>query len=513
MDGYKISLRQTLGSVSFVDCGDLQVSGICCDSRRIQKGDLFVALPGSRRNGRDCAAEAVNAGAAAVMLDQPIAGLGVPQCVVPNTRAAWAKLCMIRHKVPLEQIQVAGVTGTNGKTTTAWLLRSILQSAGKQTGLLGTIEYSDGRDVFPATLTTPDPDELAGLLGRMVRKRTSHCVMEVSSHALDQHRCSAVPLSVAAVTNVTQDHFDYHGSADHYRNSKAKIAGMLRSGASLLLGTDDPGCCRMLSELPAATQVLSFGMESDAVLKAVVHQSDCSGSHVELRLLSGRITFSTQLTGKHNVLNCLLAGAMAEQLGISPDHIVEGLERVQCVPGRMERISAGQAFQVIVDYAHTPDGLSHCLKTVRSLTNGRLICVFGAGGDRDRGKRPLMAKAAQDLADKIIVTSDNPRSESPAQIISEIMGGFDNPAGVFRCVDRASAIRHALQLAESGDSVVIAGRGHETVQQIGSRQISFDDRRVVRRFLFELSCTQQRDKSRVTTVADKRPSVSDPIPA
>lgn len=486
MDDRKISLRRTLGAVSFVDCGDLHVGEISCDSRSIRRGQLFVAIPGTTADGRYYVQQAVAAGAAAVLLEKPVSGLPVPQCIVPDVRAAWARLCLATHRIAADAVQMVGVTGTNGKTTTTWLLRSILEAAGHPTALLGTIEYHDGRESRPARLTTPDASELAEFIAHLVRIGTRHCVMEISSHAIVQRRCAALPLQVAAVTNVTQDHFDYHGNLENYIDAKSGIARLLKANQPLLYCLDDPGCRQLIQKVPAGTPMISFGTEScDAVLNATTREINGSVQRVEMRLQNASLTISTHLAGRHNVLNCLVAAGLAEQLGIDSASIIAGIERIVCVPGRMERIQAGQPFEVFVDYAHSPDGLRHCVRSVRELVPGKVICVFGAGGDRDRKKRPLMAQAAQ-AADIVIVTSDNPRSEKPSDIIGDILSGFDGTCRFESRVDRSEAIRLALSLAHPGDAVVVAGRGHESMQQIGTRQISFDDRRVVRRLLLEL---------------------------
>ncbi|MBL8815894.1 MAG: UDP-N-acetylmuramoyl-L-alanyl-D-glutamate--2,6-diaminopimelate ligase [Planctomyces sp.] len=507
MDGMRLSLRESLGAVSFVDCGDLVVSRCVCDSREIQPGDLFVALRGPQHDGHHFLHHAIRAGAAGVLVEQPQSRIRIPQCVVRNTRIAWAQLCMAFERRPSQKLVAAGVTGTNGKTTTTWLLRSILQHAGFQSGLLGTIEYHDGRESWEAGLTTPDAFDLARMMSRMVHAGSSHCVMEISSHALDQYRCHGVKLQTGAITNITQDHFDYHGTAGAYRTAKARIAELIEDSRPLLVGIDDPGCRLALEEIPASQSIVTFGMSDDAVLRATVRERMLDETTVRVRLMGEEIQFTTRLSGDHNVLNCLAAAGMAEQLGIDPAAIAGGLEAVQSVPGRMERVDIGQGFRLIVDYAHTPDGLSHCLRSVKSMTAGRLICVFGAGGDRDRSKRPEMARASQ-IADIVIVTSDNPRSEDPQRIISDILAGFENPDQVFRTTDRFAAIRRAVTMAEPGDSVVIAGRGHESIQQVGQRQISFDDRKVARRALLDLS-TSKPNVLRQNLSA----GVAQPIPA
>ncbi len=497
MEATSISLRETLGPVSFVNSGDVIASGFCCDSRHLRPGDVFVAIPGTSVDGHKFIEAAAAAGASAVVAERPNPRVSIPQCVVPDVRAAYARLCMAQYGGPEKYLSIAGVTGTNGKTTSTWLLRAILEGAGKTTGLLGTIEYSDGVVRSASSLTTPAPSQLAQMLSRMAKQNASHCVMEISSHALDQRRCAAVPLAVAAITNITRDHFDYHGDSDRYRTAKSLIANQLKAGAPLLIGIDDAGCRLVIDQLPVGTHVLTFGFDSSAQLRAEILSGTAQYHDIRLSLLSGTLEFRSPLVGRHNALNLLTAAAMAEQLGVDLPIIAESLENVAHVPGRMERIDAGQPFTVFVDYAHTPDGISHCVATARSLTSGRVILCFGAGGDRDRAKRPLMAAAASS-ADMIIVTSDNPRSESSQQIIAEICAGFDATQTFETCVDRNKAIQMAIQIAAPGDVVVIAGRGHECVQQIGDRAISFDDRQVARRHLREMMISNIQTETRIS---------------
>lgn len=479
-----LSLRETLGAVSFVGTGDIRASRFVCDSRVLKPGDVFFAFPGFRYDGRQFLEHAIAAGAAAVVVDQPFATVPVPQCVVADPRAAFAQVCFASHGMPQRQLTIAGVTGTNGKTTSTWLLRAILEAAGLRSGLLGTIEYSDGVNRSRATLTTPTSDQMAIMFRHMVDRKATHCVMEVSSHALDQSRCASVPLATAAVTNITRDHFDYHGNQTNYLKAKARIAELLKPSQPLLLGIDDEGCRQLRSFLPSQTELLTFGLDPSASLSAVPIEESSSQTKLRLRLLKSRLDVRMRLVGRHNILNVLVASGMAEQLGVAPEAIVAGLEGIQAVPGRMELIDAGQDFTVLIDYAHTPDGLQHCVATARSLTKSRVILVFGAGGNRDRAKRPLMARAAES-ADAVIVTSDNPRFEASLSIISDICEGFQTMDRVSRIVDRQKAIQQAIQMARTGDVVVIAGRGHETTQEIGQRRIAFDDRKVTRRLLLE----------------------------
>lgn len=480
-----ISLRETLGAVSFVSTGDIIASQFCCDSRRVQPGDVFVALRGSRTDGHHYLESAIANGAVGVVVDRPSSRIKVPQCIVADTRAAFARICLQRLGAPQKLIRVIGVTGTNGKTTTTWLLRSILKSSGRTTGLLGTVEYFDGRNTEPALLTTPDAEQLARYLAQMTRNQATDCVMEISSHALHQQRCAGITLAAAAITNITQDHFDYHGDVKNYRAAKLSIASLLAQDGTLLLGIDDEGCRKIRTQLPSDRRIVTYGFDETADLRVDVLQSTAAGQLLKLQLRSASVEIQTAVAGRHNALNILAAAGLAEQAGMATNEIRDGLAQIVSVPGRMERIDVGQPFSVFVDYAHTPDGIAQCVATARTLTSGRVILVFGAGGDRDRSKRPLMAMAATH-SDIVVVTSDNPRSERPDQIIADIVRGFASPERVLTFVDRHEGIRKALQLAQPGDVVMIAGRGHEKNQQIGERRICFDDRRVTRRLILEL---------------------------
>jgi len=484
MEVSPLSLRKTLGPASFVSTGDIKASRFCTDSRQIQPGDVFVAIRGVGFDGHHFIEMAAASGAAAVIAERPHPRTHLPQCIVADSRAAYSRICLEQHGRPQQALNICGVTGTNGKTTTTWLLRSILESAGVRCGLLGTIEYSNGREHVSATLTTPGSHETARWLRSMVDVGTTHCVMELSSHALDQSRCDGIALSAAALTNITQDHFDYHGGMHAYVQAKAQIARHLQCNGALLIGIDDAGCREALKHIPEAVRRVSFGFQESADLRAEILQSDLSGQTVRLSLLSGSIEIRTRLTGRHNALNLLTAAGLAEQMSIAIAVIGEGIEQVECVPGRMESIRVGQPFSVFVDYAHTPDGIRHAINTVRSHAEGRVILVFGAGGNRDRSKRPQMAKAAE-AADLIVVTSDNPRFEPVDQILGEICEGFSDLRRVQVWPDREKALQFAIRSAMPDDTLVIAGRGHETVQQIRDRQICFDDRKVVVRLLKE----------------------------
>lgn len=479
-----ISLRESLGAVSFVATGDVRAARFTTDSRQVRRGDVFVAIRGASSDGHQYLRQAVDAGACAVVVEEPRSDLPVPQCVTCDTRVAWSQLSLALFAQPQQDLTIAAITGTNGKTTSTWMLRSILQAAGRVTGLIGTIEYSDGLNRQAARLTTPDAMEIASQLHRMRLQGATHCVMELSSHALDQRRCAAVTLAAAAITNLTHDHLDYHGDLDNYLAAKARIADLLAPGRPLLSGLEPELHARLLERLPRGCSAMRFGCLPSDALRMEIVSTTSSAQVVALHLAGGRVEVRSELLGRHNALNLLTAAALAEQLDVPLDHIVTGLERLDVVPGRMERIQAGQSFTTIVDYAHTPDGLRQLVETCRGMTRGRVLLVFGAGGDRDRLKRPLMGAAAS-KADLVFVTSDNPRSECPDRIIEDLCHGLAAGCCHRAIRDREAAIREAIQSAEPGDVLVIAGRGHETTQVVGDRCIGFDDRRVTRRILLE----------------------------
>jgi UDP-N-acetylmuramoyl-L-alanyl-D-glutamate--2,6-diaminopimelate ligase len=480
---YPVSLRRLFPSSSFVGCADLRVTEATDCSTECSSKTLFAAIPGTRVDGATFIKEAIGRGATALLVGRPVPDVSVPQCVVANVRKAYAELWSALCGSPSRQLKLAGVTGTNGKTTLTWLVRAICRAAGRQTGLLGTIEYDDGLQTGPSRLTTPDSRRLAQWLAAMVARRTTHAAIEVSSHALDQDRIAGTRLDAAVVTNITQDHFDYHHGYQAYLHSKARLLEHLKPGGVLVLNADDPGAVSLGQRIDAARTVVTYGIEKRADIGATVLHESLSGSRFELRIRDERIEVTTRLVGRHNVSNCLAAAAVAERFGLALDEIAGGIASLGSIPGRLERIDGPQPFEVFVDYAHTEDALRNAVRFLRRLTRGRVICVFGAGGDRDRSKRPLLGRAAAE-ADLAVVTSDNPRSEHPDRIIREILPGLA-AAGRRPHVepDRAAAIRWALERAEPGDAVLIAGKGHETEQIIGGERLPFDDREVARRSL------------------------------
>jgi UDP-N-acetylmuramoyl-L-alanyl-D-glutamate--2,6-diaminopimelate ligase len=485
-----VSLRRLLPAASFVGCADVIVSDVAEHSDKCMPGTVFAAIPGTNRRGTDFIPDALARGASAIITDRPLAAIRVPQCVVPDVRRAYAETCHAVHGYPSWRLGLVGVTGTNGKTTTSWIVRSLLESQGLPTGLLGTIEYSNGSDHAPAGLTTPASGVFAAWLASMVERRTRYAAVELSSHALDQQRCAGTLIDVAIVTNVTQDHYDYHGTAARYLAAKAHILGMVKRGGMVVLNADDPLSVPLAAQVPTTAQLVTFGMDATADFAARNVRATRDGCRFLLRHRLDEIEVRLPLIGRHNVANSLAAAAAGVHFGLSLPEIATGLTGIAAVPGRLEPIDCGQDFAVYVDYAHTDDALSRSIAAIREITPGRVLCVFGAGGDRDRAKRPLMGRAAA-AADVVVVTSDNPRSEDPRGIIDEIMRGCGNAEDrLHREPDRARAIQWALQSAGSGDTVLVAGKGHEQFQVVGTEQLPFDDVAVCRKLLVRMRPSQ-----------------------
>ncbi|OGK81056.1 MAG: UDP-N-acetylmuramoyl-L-alanyl-D-glutamate--2,6-diaminopimelate ligase [Candidatus Rokubacteria bacterium GWC2_70_16] len=471
------------------------VSGLTYDSRRVAPGDLFVAVPGLKQDGRRYVADALARGASAVVLEGPgpLPGGPAAQIVVPSAREALARLADAYYGHPSRALTLVGITGTNGKTTTSFLVEALLRAAGHRTGLIGTIEYRIGEEAMTAGQTTPEAVELQSLLARMREAGVTGVAMEVSSHALALSRADGTQFDVAVFTNLTQDHLDFHGTLTEYRRAKARLFGLLAAGLKprrrAVINADDPAGLSMVAGLDLPT--LTFGMSPTATVHPIQVASGADGIRLRAETPGGPVALASPLVGEHNVMNLLGAVAVGWALGLAPDVAGRALSAVASVPGRFERVEAGQPFLVVVDYAHTPDALERVLATARKLVGaaGRLGVVFGCGGDRDRGKRPLMGGIAARLSDRVWVTSDNPRSEEPEAIIAEIATGIAAAGpGAARHVtipDRKTAIRDALGWAQAGDVVVIAGKGHETYQIIGSQVLPFDDRAVARAVLAE----------------------------
>ena len=479
----------------------VEIRDLAYDSRRVGQGTLLFCFPGEKTDGHDFAAGAVEAGAAALVVERPL-DLDVPQAQVEDARAAMAPIAAAFNEDPTSELTVVGITGTNGKTTTAFLVRHLLESAGQQCGLLGTVRQVVGGRVEEVERTTPEAIDLQPTFSRMLEAGDEACAMEVSSHALVLHRADAIHFAVKVFTNLSQDHLDFHADMEDYFAAK-RLLFMEAGGAPLIeleggisvLNLDDPYGQRLAQELDTGEGgdcVTYSAAGADADLSARGVSFDTTGSRFLCMSPKGELEVEIPLPGDFNVSNALAALSVAHALGLDLQEAARALATAEQVPGRFESIDEGQPFGVIVDYAHTPDSLENVLAAARRLTGGRLISVFGAGGDRDRDKRPLMGRAGAELSDVAVITSDNPRSEDPGAIIDQIRAGIpDDPhAEVLVDPDRRAAISSALGRAGEGDLVVIAGKGHEQGQEFeDGRKIPFDDRDVAREELRKLKAS------------------------
>jgi len=459
-------------------------SGVQGDSRRVRPGDLFVAITGRRDEGGKYAAAALAKGAAAVLSETPLRDIAKQVVLVKDARRALACLASALNGWPSRALKVYGITGTNGKTTTAWLLREMLRAGGANPGLLTTVQVEyRGREI-PATRTTPDACELQSLLAAMQGAGCDSAVMEVSSHALHQQRVAFLRFAAAAFTNLSQDHLDYHGTMEAYFQAKLQLFAQLaeeRPGAPAVCFIDAGYGERMAAAIQALPlKLVTCGFSAGAGLRAEEIALTTDGSRFTLVTPDGqRRALRVHLAGRYNIANMLCAAGLALEAGVPLEAVARTLEESKPRWGRLERVPVPLPATVFVDYAHTDDALTNVLGTLREMTRGRLIVVFGCGGDRDRTKRPLMGKACAALADRLVITSDNPRGEDPLEIIGQILAGL--PAGTDAAVepDRRAAIRLALAEARAGDVVLVAGKGHEPFQELAGRTVPFDDRHVV----------------------------------
>ncbi|MGB3970235.1 MAG: UDP-N-acetylmuramoyl-L-alanyl-D-glutamate--2,6-diaminopimelate ligase [Planctomycetota bacterium] len=480
-------LRDCLQPREVLRWRDLAIDGLCMHSGEVRAGNLFFAIRGAREDGALYAQQAVARGAVAVVAETPLP-LPVPVLVVDNARAAVADAARYYYRDPSKAIAVVGITGTNGKTTTAHLLRACLQADRRQVGLLGTIAYEFGGRRIPATNTTPDPVRIHGYLREMADRFASACVMEVSSHSLDQDRVRGVRFATGVFSNLTQDHLDYHGTMANYCRAKARLFAGLQPGATAVLNRDDAASELMAEQLGRGVNVLWYGMAAGATIRAENLRPGPDGTRFTLVMPNGRVELFLRLVGLHNVHNALAAAAAALSLGTSELTVASALEDARAVPGRLELVDApfgGHGrIRTFVDYAHTPDALDKVCATLAGLAEGRLHVVFGCGGDRDRSKRAPMTAAVGRHAQFAWLTSDNPRSEDPERILDDMAPGLTGAAAqAFRIVDRAEAIRAAIRAAEPGDTVLIAGKGHETYQIFKDSVVPFDDRQEAARAL------------------------------
>lgn len=457
---------------------DVEITGIQTDSRLVGPGDLFVCISGGRVDGHRFAAEAFRRGAAAVVSQNVTEG---PQTVlVADSRKAYALLCANFFGRPSSRLRLAGITGTNGKTSSASLLRQILEKSGEKTGLLGTIENIAGDYSVQSHYTTPDPFELEAFLQRMVEQGCRYAVAEVSSQALDQQRLYGLEFCCAAFTNLSREHLDYHGSMESYYQAKRRLFEMCRTA---VINIDDTWGARLTRETPCRTVSVSSRYPlADYLFSDISHGRE--GASFLLRTREGLFDCFLPLFGFYNVYNAVTAIACAVEMGVDPREAVEAVKKAAQVKGRLERVPTPGDYAVFIDYAHTPDGLMKVLRALRGVCRGRLICLFGCGGDRDAEKRPLMGKAAAENSDFVVVTSDNPRTEDPSAIIADIlpgMRGTNTPYVVAE--EREEAIARALREARKGDVVLLAGKGHEDYQIRREGKVHFDEREIVARLL------------------------------
>jgi UDP-N-acetylmuramoyl-L-alanyl-D-glutamate--2,6-diaminopimelate ligase len=481
------SLERTVDREALRGLADVDVLGLAYDSRRVASGDLFVALKGQKAAGLDFVPDAIARGAVAVVADGPPAtALSVPWIEVADARPALAALAAEFFEHPSRAMSVVGVTGTNGKTTTAYLLRAIFDAAGKKCGLLGTVAYATGDSEVPAARTTPEAPDVQRMFRQMVDARCAACVMEVSSHALALRRVDGTRFAAGVFTNLTRDHLDYHGDMESYFSAKRRLFDLLPDDAPSVINLDDP---RGESLRSAVSRPVTYAINKPADVTPGPLSISFAGLHFDVRTPTGTVHVASRLVGRPNVSNILGAVATATSLDLPAAAIERGLAGLGGVPGRFEVVSTpADDITVIVDYAHTDDALKNLLETARPLAERRVITVFGCGGDRDRTKRPLMGAVAARLSDVVVMTSDNPRTEDPARIIEEIKRGLP-PGSVrdrtscFAIVDRREAIEFAVKTAEPGDLVLLAGKGHEKTQVIGGRELPFDEVEIAREAL------------------------------
>jgi UDP-N-acetylmuramoyl-L-alanyl-D-glutamate--2,6-diaminopimelate ligase len=470
------SLLQSAGVPAIL--ADPEIASLSYDSRLAGAGSLFFALPGTKTNGAEFARQAADKGAAAVVAEAPVADCACPVVQVANARAAMADIAAAFYGHPDHSLKCAGVTGTNGKTTTTFLLKHLLDSASLRSGLIGTVKYVVGSEEISAPRTTPESVDLQEMMARMRDSGSKAVAMEVSSHALVQHRVRGIGFDAAVFTNLTQDHLDYHGTMDAYFEAKSLLFENLgvqtdKKGRAIINADDRHGHL-LLERFGKKLRTTTYGRGVGADFRASAIRFDGTGSVFQLDAKKKSFLVRMPLIGLFNIYNALAALAAAAACGVELRGAIAALTSAPQVPGRLERVLAKRNFQVFVDYAHTDDALKNVLRTLKDLKPARLITVFGCGGDRDRAKRPLMAAAAEELSDWTLITSDNPRREDPEAIIRDVAAGMRG-TNFETITDRENAIRHAIDLAGPGDIVLIAGKGHENYQEFADRRITFDD--------------------------------------
>jgi len=481
-------LLSSLKQSNVIGDDSVEIIGITYDSRDVAAGHIFVAIPGFKADGSTFAAQAIDRGAKAVVLEKDIKlPKEAVKVIVPNARIALAELSSAFYGHPSRHLKMIGITGTNGKTTTSFLIEAILRKAGHKVGVIGTVEARINGKGIPVKLTTPESSELQELLSRMLKEGVTHVVMEVSSHSLELHRVHGIEFDVAIYTNLTHDHLDFHGNMQNYLKSKLKLFEKLGKGVkkdvTAIINVDDPYGKKIMTYVDG--NILTYGAVNNANLNASNIETSISTMTFELQSFDSKFNMSTSLIGIPNAYNIMAALLCGKVFGQNYEQMKGAVEDLKYVPGRFERIDAGQKFPVIVDFAHSPDSLMKLLETVRPLTKGKLILVFGCPGERDRVKRPVMGDIAVKMADFTFITTDDPHGESPERIIAEIEAGVVGAGGEIeknykKMEDRRSAIEQAISMAQPGDLVAIAGRGHERFQDYKGVKVQIDDREVAR---------------------------------
>ncbi|MBI2083639.1 MAG: UDP-N-acetylmuramoyl-L-alanyl-D-glutamate--2,6-diaminopimelate ligase [Deltaproteobacteria bacterium] len=469
-----------------------EISGMTQDSRRVESGFLFVAIPGSKQDGRQFVEEAVQKGAAAIVLQKLMPGLKVPQVIVEDPRRLLADLSARFYREPTRRLKVFGITGTNGKTTLTYLLESIFRESGRRPGVIGTINYRYGSYVAAGPTTTPESVDLQKIFSEMLEAGITDVAMEVSSHALAQGRVRGIHFDGVAFTNLSRDHLDYHKDLDDYFAQKLKLfteylPASEKKKKFAVINREDLWS-QKIDELCSLPKI-RVGLSGPYEVTVLRHSLTAEGIQATLNLEGDPLEISSPLIGSFNLENILVAVGIAYGAGFSLDRIARGIEAMRAVPGRLEPIPNSRDLSIFVDYAHTPEALKTVGTTLKRISKGRLITLFGCGGDRDRGKRPEMGREVAQFSDLVVVTSDNPRTEDPEKILDDIVPGLKeghlSPQNIFRIVDRREGIKKALELAKAGDTILIAGKGHEDYQIIGTKKIHFSDQEVIRELLHE----------------------------
>ena len=476
------TLVHHLESMGTYNLCDVEITGITNDSRKVRPGYLYVAIKGYKADGHNFIKKSLECGAQAIVSEEKLSlDTSIPQIVVRNTRKALSSLSCCFYNNPSQKINVVGVTGTNGKTTTTFLTKSIIEKAGYEAGLIGTINYQIGEKMITAQETTPESVELQRLIAEMVEAKIKFAVMEVSSHSAIQHRIENIDFKTAVFTNITTEHLDYHKTISNYMNAKVELFKNLRKDSFAVLNADDEFSEYFADRTNA--KILWYGIKNDADIKAEICRESTSDIMIKLKYSGKEIDMKMPFVGVHNVYNVLAAVASAISLGFELDVIKSGIETAPTVPGRLESVPCNRGFEVVVDYAHTPHALETVLQALRNLVKGRILLVFGCGGDRDKEKRPLMGRIADEKSDIFWLTNDNPRSEDPLNIIDGIKVGIKPGRSFHTQINRHKAIADALSEAKDGDLVLVAGKGHEKYQIIKDTITPFDDREVIKAIL------------------------------